>query len=87
MRNIAYFLTDGSVEVNREGTFSEAAHAVDEGIRVIPIGVAMRHEDEIKHIAEMQNIPLITIDNIAGFDQLMNDGILLEAVHDSRSFV
>lgn len=80
-RNIAYLLTDGSVEINRDITLSEAELVIDSGVRLIPLAVGLRDRSEIELIAETQGMPLMEIESEASF-KAMSDQVL-EAVHDT----
>uniref|UniRef100_A0A0B7ART5 Collagen alpha-3(VI) chain n=2 Tax=Arion vulgaris TaxID=1028688 RepID=A0A0B7ART5_9EUPU len=82
-RNIAFLLTDGSVEINRDITTSEVELTIDAGVRLVPVGVSLRDRTEIQYIAESQGLPLLEIDTNGNFD-VMNDQVL-EAVHDPNN--
>ena len=81
-RNIAYLLTDGSVEVNRDLTNSEVELTIDSGIRIIPLAVALRDNTELNYIAESQGIPLLEIESEEGLMAMRDE--VLEPIRDRR---
>ncbi|XP_041374199.1 uncharacterized protein LOC121387240 [Gigantopelta aegis] len=80
-RKIAYLFTDGVVQINKDTTLSEAELMIESGVRIVPLGVDVRDESEIKSIASAQGMGLIQVeDEIALQD--MSDKVL-ESVLDT----
>lgn len=77
-------LTDGSAEINRDITASEAELTIDAGVRLVPLGVGLRDRTEIEYIAETQQIPLMEIESEGDFEKMSDE--VLKAVHDRKSY-
>lgn len=60
-RNIAYFLTDGTNDVNADMAEPEAELTISSGVRIIPIGINLRERFELDNIAGNQGISVIEI--------------------------
>lgn len=81
-RNIAYLLTDGTVEINRDITPAEIELTIDAGVRIIPLAVAVRDKTEIEFIAQSQKISYIEIEDEDNLKLQMDQ--VLEAVTDRK---
>ena len=79
-RNIAYFLTDGTNDVNAGMAETEAELTISSGVRVIPIGINMRKRYELDNIAHLQGIDLIEIDDEPGL--IENTDIILNPIYE-----
>ncbi|CAG5136835.1 unnamed protein product, partial [Candidula unifasciata] len=82
-RNIAFLLTDGSAEINRDITSSEIDLTIDAGVRLVPLGVSPRDRTEIEYIAESQGLRLMEIEENSDFTAMSDQ--VLEAVHDPQN--
>ncbi|XP_076459446.1 LOW QUALITY PROTEIN: uncharacterized protein LOC143292771 [Babylonia areolata] len=82
-KNVAYLLTDGSVEINRDITLSEADLIIDAGIRLIPLAVGLRQRNEIELIAQAQGLPLMEVESEVRLMEMRDQ--VLEAVMDSNN--
>lgn len=74
-KNIAYLLTSGDVNINRDITMSEAELAFDAGITVVPLGVNLRQRDEVENIALSQGLNLVEIESDVTLQE-MSDAVL-----------
>lgn len=83
-RNIAYFLTDGTNDVNAAMAETEAELTIGSGVRVIPIGINMRTRYELENIAHLQGIDLIEIDDEPGL--IENTDIILNPIYEGNEF-
>uniref|UniRef100_A0A0B7BC59 Uncharacterized protein n=1 Tax=Arion vulgaris TaxID=1028688 RepID=A0A0B7BC59_9EUPU len=83
VHNIAFLLTDGSVEINSDITSSEIELTIDAGILVIPLAVGLRDRTELEYLAEAQGISLIEIEDADSF-LAMSDQVL-KSVHDNNN--
>ncbi|KAK7502428.1 hypothetical protein BaRGS_00006381, partial [Batillaria attramentaria] len=79
-KNVAYLLTDGGIEINRDITLSEADLIIDSGVRLIPLAVALRQRAEIELIANAQGIPLMEIESETKLEEMSDQ--VLEVVFD-----
>ena len=81
-RNIAYFLTDGTNDVNAAMAETEAELTIGSGVRVIPIGINMRTRYELENIAHLQGIDLIEIDDEPGL--IENTDVILNPIYEGK---
>ena len=79
-RNIAYFLTDGTNDVNAAMAETEAELTISSGVRVIPIGIHMRMRYEMENIAQLQGIDLIEINDEPGL--IENTDVILNPIYE-----
>lgn len=84
VKNIAYLLTDGSVEVNEDTTMQEAELAIGSDIQIIPIAVQMRRRDEVESIALSQGLKTMEIDDDTMLYAMRDE--VLDPIYDSKSF-
>lgn len=82
VRNIAYLLTDGSVEVNADSTMQEAELAINSGIRIVPVGIDLRVKTDIENIANVQGGNTIEINGADGLRNGLADQVLRPVFED-----
>ncbi|XP_033728441.1 uncharacterized protein LOC117317678 isoform X2 [Pecten maximus] len=82
VRNIAYLLTDGSVEVNADITMQEAELAINSGIRIVPIGIDLRVKTDVETIANVQGANTIEINGADGLRNGLADQVLRPVFED-----
>lgn len=82
VKNIAYLLTDGQVDVARDQTLSQAELTVSSGIHVVPIGFDLRNREEVDFIAASQGIKAVEIAPASDVESLSES--LLYAVFDNE---
>lgn len=82
VKNVAYLITDGSVDVNEEATMEEAELTIGSDIQVIPIAVQLRRRDEVESIALSQGLHTMEINDDAKLYEMRDD--LLEPIYESN---
>lgn len=82
VKNIAYLLTDGQVDIAKEETLSQAELTISSGIHVVPIGFDLRNREEVDSIAASQGIKSVEILSASDVGSLSES--LLYAVFDSE---
>ena len=82
VKNVAYLITDGSVDVNEEATMEEAELTIGSDIQVIPIVVQLRRRDEVESIALSQGLHTMEINDDAKLYEMRDD--LLEPIYESN---
>ncbi|XP_021375359.1 uncharacterized protein LOC110464458 isoform X7 [Mizuhopecten yessoensis] len=82
IRNIAYLLTDGSVEINADTTMQEAELAINSGIRIVPIGIDLRVKADVENIANVQGGNTIEINGADGLRNGLADQVLRPVFED-----
>ena len=85
-KNIAYFLTDGTNDINADMAEPEADLTISSGTRIIPIGINMRNRYELDNIAALQGINVIEIDDEPGLIE-NTDNILQPVFTGKHTFI
>ncbi|XP_060566778.1 uncharacterized protein LOC132725621 isoform X26 [Ruditapes philippinarum] len=83
-RNIAYFLTDGTNDVNADRTEPEAELTISSGVRIIPIGINLRERFEVDNIAGNQGLKVIEIRDESNL--LENTDTILQPLFEGNDF-
>ncbi|XP_025106489.1 collagen alpha-3(VI) chain-like isoform X11 [Pomacea canaliculata] len=82
-KNVAYLLTDGSTEINRDITLSEADLIIDAGVRLIPLVVTERDREDVEQveqIASAQGMQLLSIESETRLQEMSDQ--VLQAMFD-----
>lgn len=86
VKNVVFLLSDGSTDIKKEDTMMEAEMTINSGISIIPIGIQLRHREELENIATSQGVNVEEINDDSDLLGL-SDQVLRPVMECMLSFI